>query len=543
MSESGSYYQMHKYWGKKPSKDLNELIETYSKEGDIVLDPFAGYGVFVCEAYLSNRNAIGNDLNPSSKFIQERLLDDKVDLSLLIKESDKLLNDILAKKEECYSTDCPNCKKKCLVIATLRTKDNKPIRNRVDCNCTKSAFEFDLSENESLKILEHEKSLPVLDHPCVPLIKNGRISAFEGMTTDDLFTLRALHCHSYLFDKINMIEDINIRNHLKFAFTSNLANCSRLVPPIKSRGPMAPGAWMTGFYIGDTYIENNVFHYFENRLQKLIRGKQDYFNQNNKQKNINDKGKVASFAEFDRKSKAYIIDNQDCKNLNYADASIDYVFTDPPYGDSVPYFEQSTIWNAWLGFCPDYKNEVVISDSKARGKNQACFADDILKCISEIYRVLKSDSYFSITFHSISGSEWYAFTRACLECGFILHELKWLTQKTFAPRQLNRMKTVKGDILITFKKSKTVKPLKKLNVGQSIELIKNEAAKILATGPKDTNEIYLHLLRKIFSERLLFEEVNFLEILNQNYPIDSNGFWNNLTETIKIDGKMVAAAE
>ena len=60
------------------------------------------------------------------------------------------------------------------------------------------------------------------------------------------------------------------------AFTANLANCSKLVPPIKSRGTLSQGAWMTGFYSGETYIENNVLHYYENRIKKAIKGKEDY---------------------------------------------------------------------------------------------------------------------------------------------------------------------------------------------------------------------------------------------------------------------------
>lgn len=39
---------------------------------------------------------------------------------------------------------------------------------------------------------------------------------------------------------------------------------------------MSQGAWMTGFYIGEKYLENNVFHYFENRVNKAIKGKMDY---------------------------------------------------------------------------------------------------------------------------------------------------------------------------------------------------------------------------------------------------------------------------
>ena len=45
-------YSMHKYWGKKPANGLSSLIDTYTSKDDIVIDPFAGYGVFCCDAFL-----------------------------------------------------------------------------------------------------------------------------------------------------------------------------------------------------------------------------------------------------------------------------------------------------------------------------------------------------------------------------------------------------------------------------------------------------------------------------------------------------------
>ena len=73
-------YEMHKYWGKKPPKDLSQLIKKYTNEHDIIMDPFSGYGVFVCESILDNRRAISNDLNPISTFIQKQLLNLKIDI-------------------------------------------------------------------------------------------------------------------------------------------------------------------------------------------------------------------------------------------------------------------------------------------------------------------------------------------------------------------------------------------------------------------------------------------------------------------------------
>lgn len=77
---------MHKYWGKKPSNNLKSLIEQYSEQGDTVLDPFSGYGVFCCEAFILNRNIISNDLNPIANFLNQQLLEKDVNLTLLEKQ-------------------------------------------------------------------------------------------------------------------------------------------------------------------------------------------------------------------------------------------------------------------------------------------------------------------------------------------------------------------------------------------------------------------------------------------------------------------------
>lgn len=525
MKQKMARYEMHKYWGKKPSKDLNELLDKYTNPGDIVLDPFSGYGVFLCEAYLNNRNAIGNDLNPASCFIQEQLLNSEIDLDSFKKEMNRVVNENEQYNNYWFLDECPKCLKPATIVATLRSKDNTPMMNKIKCSCSKSAIEYSLTEKSKSSLINKENSAREIDHPTSRLIRNGRISAFDDMTTDDLFTKRTLICHSHLFKSINNIQDTNIRNLAKLAFTSNLANCSKLVPPIKSRGPMAPGAWMTGFYVGETYLEQNVFHYFKNRINKVIAGKSDFLN-NLSSSSIKDIGRATNFDQLNKKSKGYIVTNQDTKNLNIPDNSIDYVFTDPPYGDSVPYFEQSALWNTWLNLPVDYENEVVISDSKERNKKTDSYTKDISECIKEIYRVLKINSYFSITFHSISGSEWYALTKSCLESGFSIYELSWLTQKTFAPRQLNRKKTVKGDVLITFKKSSTKPKIRAASQTESKKLVYDEAFKLLSKSKTNTNDIFLAVMRKVFSDHIIISEINFIEVLNDSFYIDDNGYWH-----------------
>jgi len=47
------------------------FIKLFTKEGETVLDPFAGCGTTLVEAFLHNRNAIGNDLNPLAVLISK----------------------------------------------------------------------------------------------------------------------------------------------------------------------------------------------------------------------------------------------------------------------------------------------------------------------------------------------------------------------------------------------------------------------------------------------------------------------------------------
>ncbi|MBI3670759.1 MAG: DNA adenine methylase [Acidobacteria bacterium] len=58
-----SFHQLAPYVGKLKSGMVRVLLEEFTKEADVVLDPFCGSGVVPLEAALLNRDAIGNDLN------------------------------------------------------------------------------------------------------------------------------------------------------------------------------------------------------------------------------------------------------------------------------------------------------------------------------------------------------------------------------------------------------------------------------------------------------------------------------------------------
>ncbi len=518
-------YEMHKYWGKKPANNLNVLIEKYSEIGDIVLDPFCGYGVFCSEAYILQRNVVLNDLNPIANYIEEQLLEKDIDLIKLEKEFNIIKNKMLEFSSSWYDIQING--ETCNIISTLRNDNNEIIKCKYTRGSSKKFIEYTFSNEDKRRFELFEDNYIIDDwYPTDALIENSRISAKKGMKVPDLFTKRALANHSKLLNLINEVSNGNELKLLLVAFTSNLANCSKLVPPTPSRGEMAQGAWMTGFYIAKKYIENNVLHYFENRVKKAIKGKKDYLNSfNTLFLNNKDLQQVTDIKKFNKKTFGYYLLNEDTKNLSLQNNSIDYIFTDPPYGDTVPYFEQSIIWNSWLKKAPNYNNEIVISDSKKRTKKIDEYSQGMHSAIAEIFRILKKEKFFSITFHSLSGLEWRAISNACLLVGFELSNFEWLVQKTFTPRQLNRSKTVKGDVLITFKKPSKMIKTKEINELDFTEMIIDKIKQLIEKEKNSTNIIFMELIELIFAKRILIPKVDIFKLLNNNFKFHNDKWY------------------
>lgn len=505
-------YEMHKYWGKKPSSDLKELIENFSIEGDTILDPFSGYGVFCCEAYLLNRNVISNDLNPIANFINSQLLTKDIDLKKLEKEWKTIKKEFTPFVKSWFGIEIEN--EQVQLINVLRNNQDIPIKGRYKSLGDKKTKEITFSKEQIEYFLEYEKNQLIDDwFPTQELIENSRISAKKGMAVADLFTKRTLACHARLLTLIERISTGAEREFMKLAFTANLANCSKLVPPINSRGDMSQGAWMTGFYIGETYLENNVLQYFENRFDKIVKGKKDYLSFF-----TNDIFKNSSHQY------QYLVTGYDAKNLNIESESIDYVFTDPPYGDAVPYFEQSIIWNSWLKLSPNYKDEIVISDSKLRTKNIFNFENEINEAFSEIRRVLKQGGHFSLTYHSLSGLEWKAITNACIKNGFEMVDFKWLVQKSFTPRQINRSKSIKGDVLVTFEKAPIITSIL-MEESEIEELFVKQIEDWLSQEPLDTNEIFMRIMKIIFTRNIIIGNIDLLDILVKHFGFNDTDKW------------------
>src|SRR5690606_36322917 len=80
------------------------------------------------------------------------------------------------------------------------------------------------------------------------------------------------------------------------------------------------------------------------------------------------------------------------------DNSVDFVFADPPYGDSIAYLALSMFWNSWLDQSVDYAAEIVYDPY--RKKSYTEYEHGLCNVFAEMARVLKPEGRMVVTFNN-----------------------------------------------------------------------------------------------------------------------------------------------
>ena len=270
-------YTMHKYFVRRPWNVFNELISHYSREGDIVLDPFCGGGVTVVESLKLGRKAIGVDANPLATYVTEmecKPLSLRPFQQALLVLTQKLESEI----SRLYKTKCARCTSEAIADWTEWDEARRRmVRIRYRCQkCgasgektpkqydNKLAKQIDENFAQSAKhgkLWYPKTRIPSGDKTNSLLSKN--INFFH-----ELFTKRNLLALSMLLAEINRVEDRESRDFLRFAFSSSLKWASR---QSHLRGEIVEGWAMHAYWIYPKSLELNVWNTFRRRTQAILR--------------------------------------------------------------------------------------------------------------------------------------------------------------------------------------------------------------------------------------------------------------------------------
>ncbi len=133
--------------------------------------------------------------------------------------------------------------------------------------------------------------------------------------------------------------------------------------------------------------------------------------------------------------------------LPLPDGSIDYIFTDPPFGENIYYADLNFLVEAWHGVTTDAKPEAIIDKFKHKALPE--YQHLMQRCFAEYNRVLKPGRWMTVVFSNSKAAVWNAIQVALQQAGFVVAEVTALDKVQGSYRQVTSTTAVKQDLVIS----------------------------------------------------------------------------------------------
>lgn len=586
-------YNAHSYHTKVPHPAIMRFLLHYTQPGDIVIDSFAGTGMCgvaanACEnpdaeskykieeewksafgklPTWGQRHAILSDLSPIASFISHNYnskidrvrfvndveeLYDKVEMECKWMFETKHLSKIKGKINytvwsECIS--CPNCNNEIILYEAIVDYKTGQVSETFDCNQCKSELVRSDCEKVSFTVYDEFLNRSLMQTKYKPVLINYSVGTkrFEKKPdTEDLdviskidslkfnykppldrmpkgdesrrndrtgienvhqfYTRRNLYLITRFFELSSNYSD---RDNLMFVTTSilpKLTNMNRYMPQHGSRALVGPMA--NTLYIPPMFVENNSLDQYIFQKKKIAKA---FIGLNYSP------GSVHSATKN-------IIENN----------TIDYVFTDPPFGANIMYSELNFLTESWLKVKTNNKEEAI--QNKTQGKSTLDYQNLMTVSFSEYYRILKHGRWMTVEFSNTSAAVWNAIQNSIQRAGFIISSVTAIDNTRGGLHAMLGPTAVKQNLIISCYKPEEnfVEKLTKVDAEISIwEFVENHL-KHLPVHLKQNNQTFAVLER---NPKVIFDRViSFFIVRGLPVPIDARDFHLGLKQRfVEID--------
>ena len=133
-------------------------------------------------------------------------------------------------------------------------------------------------------------------------------------------------------------------------------------------------------------------------------------------------------------------------SLGLPDDTIDYVFTDPPFGENIYYADLNFLVESWHRVLTNAAPEAIVDRFKGKGLPE--YQRLMQRCFGEYRRVLKPGRWITVVFHNSRNAVWTAIQEALLAAGFVVADVRTMDKQQGSYRQVTST-AVKQDLVIS----------------------------------------------------------------------------------------------
>lgn len=374
------------------------------------------------------------------------------------------------------------------LVAPIKETDLIAAFNTIKTNYTANQPTTDKEIAAALKKYPYPKGLA--------LPKGSDVTVVE-----DLFSPKQLAQLAYLKHLILQHSTGNVQKTLLLMFSGLLTkiNLTYHASEVRSEGGGDASAFRYYRYrIAKKPASLDVMQYFDSRLKKVLAAKKEISYKINPDTigNLQVVRGTATNLSFIKKE------------------SVDYIYTDPPYGKKIPYLDLSVMWNAWLDLAvsqQDYEQEAIEGGEHHKTKDE--YNSLMAQSIREMYRVLKFDRWMSFVFAHKDPEFWHLIIETAEQCGFeYAGAVAQKNGQTSFKKRQNPFTVLSGQLIINFRKVRKPRYILKASLGMDISDIVTQTIEGIIAKNNGAS------LEQINDELIIKGlELGFLDLLKKQY--------------------------
>lgn len=475
-------YDAHTYHTKVPPQGIAKVIESYLPEGGLVLDPFGGSGMTAVAARYLGYDVVLNELSPAACFIAHNFTR-AVDVNEFNSAVEKVMELSRGIRQLLYTTNCRECDREVEILYTvwsyslecnhcgsnfvawdhcrkyganvrehkllrrfpcpscgqevdkskLKRLEQSPVFLAYRC-CSKSKIlEHPLTDQDLMRIEDADRLLAEYQPhiPATPLPNGVNLNQPKRHGIDTvakLYTPRNLLACAAIWRAVRRIEDPELSAAVGFVFTSLYQRVTRL-----SEYRFWGGSGnMANFNVPHISNEANAFVTFERKAKSIA----DHY--------------CATAQGYDGRCAIRTGSATDMRFL--PDESVDFIFTDPPFGGNINYSEMNIIWESWLGSFTEPTLEAIVN--RHQGKDVVKYEELMARSLKEAFRVLRSGHWMVLVFMNSSERVWRAIRNAIQQSGFHVERMGIFDKQHGTFKQFVSSNAAGADLMIHCRKPK-----------------------------------------------------------------------------------------
>lgn len=492
---SSSLYGVHAYHTKIPAEAIAGFILNNTAPGETVLDVFCGSGMTGVAAGMVGRRAVLNDLSPAAVHIatnytspcDRHAFDDAVNRVLAaVGDSVAALYATRhagrdARIEYLVWSDVRRCSK-CATDLLLWDHRETGLRTIHCSTCGHEAAKADLAvvgeraveanlsvggPRRVVRAVAPDDLRPDLHLDDLPWHPTTAFDASRPMwrrghgdlgirSVADFYSPRNLAALSLLWDAANQEADDRLRSALRFSLTAVANRASRRYQWNAKRPTNVLGGTL---YISSLRYEWNVLSLWRRKTRAVAK----------------------LFGSDIARPDAVRVVQGSATSLPLPDDSIDYCFTDPPFGSHIVYSDVSLLWEAWLDDLTDRSSEAIVVRGGDHAKTVADYGDLLRDSFREVRRVLKPQGRATVVFQASDPDTWSAVYEAAISAGLHFADATTLDKGQPSFKQVKGQQSgemvAETDVVMTFSRQPTTRHLAPvLDVAEAVRTASAAAA-------------------------------------------------------------------